>query len=217
MYETGEIVPDEVPRPASNWDRKHRAVLAAAEELFLRDSYLGTSMDEVAERSAVSKQTVYKHFGSKERLFVELVTAMTAGAGDSLDDVGDLPRSPGELAPFLERHALKELQIVLSPRLLQLRRLVIGEVSRFPELAEALYEHGPQRAITLLTAVITQLQATGLLATHDPRTAAVTLNWLVLAAPINEAMLRGDRAIPSAPELEAHAREAIRIFLAAHT
>mgnify|MGYP006392031535 CR=1 FL=1 len=62
--------------------RKHRAIMEAATTVFLRSGYLGTSMDEIAALAEVSKQTVYKHFGSKEQLFVELVTSMTVATGD---------------------------------------------------------------------------------------------------------------------------------------
>lgn len=196
--------------------RKHRAILEAAETLFLRDGYLGTSMDELAERSGVSKQTVYKHFGSKEVLFVELVTSMTAGAGDDLDEVDSIPDDEADLAPYFMRYALDELQIVMTPRLLRLRRLVIGEVGRFPGLAEALFENGPQRSIRSLTAIISELVQRGLLTVSSPAVAATNLNWLVLAAPINDAMLLGDDAIPTAAATRTHAAEAIRVFLAAY-
>ena len=53
--------------------RKRRAILAAAATVFLQKGYLGTSMDEVAALASVSKQTVYKHFSDKERLFAEIV------------------------------------------------------------------------------------------------------------------------------------------------
>ena len=202
--------------PESSSARKHRAILEAAETLFLRDGYLGTSMDELAERSGVSKQTVYKHFGSKEVLFVELVTSMTAGAGDDLDEVDGLPQDMAGLAPYLQRYAMDELRTVMTPRLLRLRRLVIGEVGRFPDLAEALFENGPQRSIRALTVIIGRLVQRGLLTAPSPATAARTLNWLVLAAPINEAMLLGDGSIPTTAMMEAHATEATRVFLAAY-
>jgi TetR/AcrR family transcriptional repressor of mexJK operon len=200
----------------TNSGRKHRAILEAAETLFLRDGYLGTNMDELAERSAVSKQTVYKHFGSKEALFIELVTSMTATAGDDLDDSGGLPETRTDLAPYLVRYAVGELRVVMQPRLLRLRRLVIGEVGRFPELAVALFANGPERSIRSLTSVISLLAQRGLLIAENPALAATTLNWLVLGAPLNETMLLGDDAIPTDDALKAHAAEAIRVFLAAY-
>ena len=122
---------------------KHQAILEAAEEIFLRAGYLGTNMDEVAVRSGVSKQTVYKHFGSKETLFVDLVTAMTSSAGDRVLHDHVVPDDAIEVARHLEAYAERQLSVVLTPKLLQLRRLVIGEVERFPDLAQALYASGP--------------------------------------------------------------------------
>ena len=76
--------------------RKRQAILDAATEVFLRDGYLGTNMEEIAALSEVSKQTIYKHFESKEALFVEIVSSMTTRAGDAvhteieLEEGGDL-------------------------------------------------------------------------------------------------------------------------------
>ena len=67
---------------ASRSAQKRRAILDAATEVFLKCGYPGASMDEIAALSSVSKQTVYKHFESKEALFVEIVTSMTDAAGD---------------------------------------------------------------------------------------------------------------------------------------
>jgi TetR/AcrR family transcriptional repressor of mexJK operon len=55
--------------------RKRRAIIEAATTVFLSNGYLGTTMDEIAALAQVSKQTVYKHFADKERLFSEIVTA----------------------------------------------------------------------------------------------------------------------------------------------
>ena len=197
-------------------ERKRRAILAAAEELFLRHGYLGTSMDELAELSNVSKQTVYAHFGSKEALFVELVSSMTGGAGDALHDLDVEPAADGDVAGYLEQYAAGQLTVVMTPRLLKLRRLVIGEVGRFPELARALYENGPQRAIRSLAVAMTALRDRGLLDLDDATEAATTFNWLVMGAPVNEAMLLGDDAIPSHEALRRHAAHATRVFLAAY-
>jgi AcrR family transcriptional regulator len=60
-------VPDEEGRSA----RKHRLIMEAATAAFLRNGYLGTSVDEIAAAAGVSKPTVYKLFTDKERLFTE--------------------------------------------------------------------------------------------------------------------------------------------------
>ncbi len=46
--------------------------------------------------------------------------------------------------------------------------------------------------------------------------AASQFNWLVMAEPLNRAMLLGDSAIPKPAELRRHAEEAVRVFLAAY-
>jgi len=206
------ISPGETGRSA----RKRRAILDAATEVFLRSGYLGTNMDEIAALSAVSKQTVYKQFGSKEALFIEIVSSMTNEAGDLVHN--DMPESgDGEdLAAYLREYGYRQLRVVLTPRIMQLRRLVIGEVSRFPELARVLYEHGPMRAVTELAALFEGLVGRGLLTIDEPMVAASHFNWLVMSAPLNQAMLLGDDAIPGEAELRRHAEEGVRVFLAAY-
>ena len=201
-------------RPSSL--RKRSAILEAAEQVFLRDGYLGANMDELTSLSGVSKQTVYAHFGSKEALFVELVESMTRGAGDGVhtDDLPD-PTSSADLRMALTDYAVRQLTAVMAPRILRLRRLVIGEESRFPELARVLWENGPARAMEALAGHISRLTEQGWLVTTDPLAAATYLNWLVMGEPVNRAMLLGDEALPDSAVLEAHSAEAVRIFLAA--
>jgi TetR/AcrR family transcriptional repressor of mexJK operon len=196
--------------------RKHRAILDAATEVFLKSGYLGTNMDEIAALSAVSKQTVYKHFESKEALFVEIVTRMTSDAGDTVHNKMPVFAEGGDLAEYLVSYAHWQLTIVLTPRIMQLRRLVIGEVSRFPELAKVLYELGPKRAIGILADMFSALADRGLLVIEDPVVAASHFNWLVMSEALNRAMLLGDQAIPKPAELRRHAEEGVRVFLAAY-
>jgi len=210
------------PAVSENFERqgrfelKHRAILEAAERLFLDNGYLGTKMEELAAIARVSKPTIYTHFGSKESLFVELVSSMTSAAGDKVHLRADEPALNGDVERYLRDYAERQLGVVLTPRLLQLRRLVIGEVSRFPELARALYVNGPQRAIGSLAAAFEQLHSRGLLHIDDAVTAATQFNWLVMGGPMNEAMLLGDMAVPSPAMLRRHAQASARVFVAAY-
>lgn len=195
---------------------KRAAILSAATDVFLKGGYLGTNVDAIAAGSGVSKQTVYKHFGSKEALFVEIVASMTSDAGDLVVRETPEPDDSADLAGYLRAYAEKQLTVVLTPRLMQLRRLVIGEVSRFPDLAKVLYERGPQRALTRLTAMFERLAARGLLTIDDPSVAASHFNWVIMADPLNRAMLLGDEAIPAGDALRRHIAEGVRVFLAAY-
>ena len=203
-------------KPLSRTDRKRQAILDAATEVFLQHGFLGTSMDEVAARAAVSKQTVYKQFASKEALFIGIVRSMTEQAGSRVQrDMRD-PQDARQLAAELLAYAERQLAIVLTPSLMKLRRLVIGEAGRFPELGQALYEGGPGRAINGLSAAFARWADRGLLVVDKPAVAAEHFNWLVMAAPINRAMFLGDEGIPRPAALRRHAAEAVRVFLAAY-
>lgn len=104
----------------------------------------------------------------------------------------------------------------MQPRLLQLRRLVIGEASRFPALGQTFYERGPGRTIAALATTFERLAARGVLRLEDPELAAVHFNWLIMSAPLNRAMLLGSDEPPATANLKRHADSAVRVFLAAY-
>jgi TetR/AcrR family transcriptional regulator, mexJK operon transcriptional repressor len=200
---------------ASRSARKRQGIIEAATAVFLRNGYLGTSMDEIAALAGVSKQTVYKQFADKERLFTEIVLGTIDQVGepffggiDALEDTRDLEADLRKLAGQL-------ITIVADPRLLQLRRLVIGEAGRFPELGRTYYERGPGRSTETLGSQFQVLAERGLLRLDDAQLAAQHFNWLVLSIPLNQAMFSVDLDF-SPTELNRYADEAVRIFLAAY-
>jgi TetR/AcrR family transcriptional repressor of mexJK operon len=195
--------------------RKRRAIIEAATTAFLRDGYRGTSMDEVAAVAGVSKQTVYKHFANKERLFSEIVTSTVNEASNPVhQEVLDL-QDTGDIDADLRDLARRQLALVMQPRIVQLRRLVIAEASRFPELGRSFYEQGPQRTIAALATTFERLAARGVLQLEDPLVAAAQFNWLIMSAPLNDAMLLGDEGPPDPADLDRWADAGVRTFLAA--
>jgi TetR/AcrR family transcriptional repressor of mexJK operon len=203
--------------------QKRQAIIDAATEVFLQKGYLATNMEEIAALAAVSKQTVYKNFPNKETLFVEIVSKAAGAITDVTNRAGDRVHNEmpdfaegDDVADYLQRYAYRQLSIVLTPRVMQLRRLVIGEVGRFPELARALFECGPKRAMAAMAALFARLADRGVLVIDDPVVAASQFNWLIMGEPINRAMLLGDDAIPKPAELERCAATGVRTFLAAY-
>jgi TetR/AcrR family transcriptional repressor of mexJK operon len=196
-------------------ERKRQAILREAEALFLDRGFLGASVEEVAARAAVSKQTVYKQFESKAALFVAVVQAMTNQGSDRVQAEMRDPQTVAGVADALMGHGERLLTVALAPKLLRLRRLVISETDRFPELGRALYEGGPGRAIAGLAAALQRWTDRGLLAPNEPTVAATQFNWLVMGDPVNRAMFFGAVHL-SATEQQRHLTQSVRVFLAAY-
>jgi TetR/AcrR family transcriptional regulator, mexJK operon transcriptional repressor len=188
----------------------------AATTLFLHDGYLGTSMDDIAARAAVSKQTVYKQFDGKEQLFAQIVTAAVEQASNRVyDEVKNLPTT-GDLEGDLRDVARRLLKEVMQPQLLRLRRLVIGEASRFPELGQTFFDLGPGRTIAALAEAFKQLAADGKLQLTDAALAAQHFNWLIVSIPLNRAMLLAEDIPLTTAKLRRYADAGVAVFLAAH-
>lgn len=203
-------------RPEGRSARKRRAILEASTALFLVNGYRGTSMDEIAALAGVSKQTVYKHFADKESLFSEIVTSTVEEVAEPIQaEVLELHDS-GDVEADLRGLARQLLGKVMQPRILQLRRLVIGEAGRFPELGRTFYEQGPGRTIAALATVFERLSDRGVLQQGDPLLAAAHFNWLVMSIPLNRAMLLGEDEPPASAELNQYADAGVRAFLAAY-
>jgi TetR/AcrR family transcriptional regulator, mexJK operon transcriptional repressor len=196
--------------------RKRTAILEAAGTAFLNNGYLGTSMDEIAALARVSKQTVYKHFADKERLFVEIVTNTVNQISDPVHEEALNLADSGDIQADLRDLAGRLLTGVMQPRVLQLRRLVIAESSRFPGLGRTFYARGPGRTISALAAAFERLAVRGVLRLEDPELAASHFNWLIMSAPLNQAMLLGTDEPLTSAELQRHVESAVRMFLAAH-
>jgi TetR/AcrR family transcriptional regulator, mexJK operon transcriptional repressor len=197
--------------------RKRRAIIEAATAAFLEHGYRGTSMDAVAAAAGVSKQTVYQHFGDKQRLFGQLIAATVQTASDPVyDEVRRLADS-GHLEHDLRDLARRLLTLVLQPTMMRLRRLVIAEARQFPELGRTFYDLGPGRTIAALADTFAALARQGRLNTKDAKLAATQFNWLIMAAPINQAMLLGQDDPPTTREINRWADSGVRAFLAAYT
>src|SRR3984893_2023904 len=147
--------------------RKRRAILDAAGDVFLRNGYMGTSMDEIAAIASVSKQTVYKHFTDKATLFNELITATVRNTDGAQGPI--VPSGVGPIDEELHAFARQLLHGVMQPRVLQLRRLVIGEATRFPALGRAFHDAGLAARIDTLAALFARVADEGRLHVDDAR------------------------------------------------
>ncbi len=196
--------------------RKRRAILDAATEVFLTQGFAGSSMDSIAAAAQVSKPTVYNHFDDKQQLFEQIVNDLVAVITQpfyeqivNLSEDGDLANRLRDLATLL-------LKGVMQPTNLRLRRLVIGEAGRFPDLGRAYEQHGPERALAAWTTAFERLADEGLLRLHDAALAAEHFQSLVLTTPLNHAMFSGVDRPPGPKQLKRYTDSAVAVFLAAY-
>jgi TetR/AcrR family transcriptional repressor of mexJK operon len=196
--------------------RKRQTILTAGQQLFLSNGYQGTSMDQVAATAAVSKQTVYKHFGEKRELLFAIVTdALDSAAGSVREHILALADST-DLDADLATLAGDYLRVVMQEPVVQLRRLVIGEANRLPELARLYYEHAPLRTLGLLADAFRTLHDRGLLHAPEPSLAAEHFAFLIVGRPIDQALFDGAPAVLDRVDVDSYARAGVDVFLAAY-
>ncbi|HEV3069033.1 MAG TPA: TetR/AcrR family transcriptional regulator [Streptosporangiaceae bacterium] len=202
--------------PGGRSARKRQAIIEAATTLFLEQGYQGTSMDDIAAMAAVSKQTVYKNFADKQQLFSDIVLGAAARADEFIAALPRMLADTDDLEAGLKALARRYLATVMQPRLLQMRRLIVAESGRFPDLARAYYERVPEHVMTALAVQFGELAGRGLLRIDDPAVAAGHYAFLVLGLALDRAMFLGPGHGMSAAELDRQADEAARAFLAAY-
>ncbi|WSV58891.1 TetR/AcrR family transcriptional regulator (plasmid) [Streptomyces sp. NBC_01014] len=195
--------------------RKHQAIMDAATQVFMAKGYSGTSMDDIAKLATVSKQTVYKHFADKEKLFNEIVLATTDQVDAMIDLVADIPADGDGLEQNLTRLAAQFLTALTKPEVIQLRRLIIANADAFPDLGATWYEQGFERVLATLAATFQRLADKGLLRIDDPLLAANHFSGLLLWIPINKAMFHGSPQHTQG-ELDDYVTAGVAAFLRAY-
>ncbi|MDP7704857.1 TetR/AcrR family transcriptional regulator [Mycobacterium sp. TY815] len=202
--------------PVGRSARKRKSILSAGQELFLAGGYHGTSVDAIAASAAVSKQTVYKHFGDKHELLMAIVDeTLETTVSAFLDRVSALADTT-DLQQDLTGLARDYLRAVLQEPVVQLRRLVVGEANRLPELAALYYDRAPRRMLTAFAECFARLDRRGLLQIHEPDTAAEHFAFLVVGRCIDQALFCGGPAVESDLDVDHQAQSAVQVFLAGY-
>jgi TetR/AcrR family transcriptional regulator, mexJK operon transcriptional repressor len=173
-------------------------------------------MDDIAATAGVSKRTVYNNFTDKEALFREVVMAATGIAEDFAADAAAALADPDELPTALFALARRLAVTATNPRVVRLRRLLIGEADRFPDLAAEYHRLAPGRVISTLAAALESLALRGRLPVSDPRRAAEHFAFLVLGAALDRAMFDGRHTAPDTDTLARAADDGVRTFIAAY-
>lgn len=185
-------------------ETKTEAILEAASALFAEKGALA-SMEQIARRAGVSRQTLYNRFPNK----LEIGRALAARRSDAIS----APlRTGGDPETVLTALAVGLLDKLRQPQAGSSLRGVALMSPEMPDLADAIYQAGPAEGLRRLSAWLAEQERLGLLTVPDPDAAAEMFAGMVLG----HGHLRAILGVNQPPfDLEQRAAEAARRFLRA--
>lgn len=193
-------------RTSSGRRDNHAAILKAASELFGRQGFSATSMDEIAIKAGVARQTIYNHFSGKDQVFQALAGCFADLVTGSLPE----PAKGSDLRSSLVDLACRMRSQLLAPASIALHRVLIWEAPHFPELAKAVYAAGPHRLISQLASQL-GAKSPGHLSRTEAMRAAEQFVGLILGRRQLRALLGVDE--PTETHATAHIEQTVDAFL----
>ncbi|HEX3675742.1 MAG TPA: TetR/AcrR family transcriptional regulator [Rhizomicrobium sp.] len=158
-----EIHPESPPESQARWRRRKEArrpeILEAALAVFAEKGLSAARMEDIAARAGITKGTIYLYFQSKDAVFKALL----------VETIGERVRLSTEMLNSFEGSTPDLLAAVLriiggfiaqSDRVVLLK-LVIGEISKFPDLHRFYREQVVDRGMALWEAIIARGIARG--------------------------------------------------------
>jgi len=201
-------------RQRGNYDKRCR-IIEAATRVFCRDGYVGASIDGVAAEAGVSRQTIYNQIGDKEKLFAEVVRAITErSSAVMVRTLASFPSKPHDIENELIEFATRLTRnCICDDDGIALRKLIENEGRRYPELFETWKEYGPRRNWPAIAGRFARLAADGEIHLDDPDLAARQFMALISAdLPDSPA----PEECPSEADVRRAATNAVRTFMRAY-
>lgn len=176
---------------------------AAAQRLFLRDGYAATSTDAIlAEAGVASKETFYRHYASKEALFVDVLGQLTLEQPDVVGRLAQLPapEDSSSLRSALATVARELLSLMSQPAYQSLLRVVLAETPRFPRLGPLYRAAVPERGFAIVRSLLEQAREHNLIAESDLDAVVHAFVGGLLAYALTSLAFGGEDARPPALE-----------------
>ncbi|AWK88276.1 TetR/AcrR family transcriptional regulator [Azospirillum thermophilum] len=189
---------------------RRRAILEAAEHLFIEKGFEQTTLSDIIGRAGGSRATLYEHFGDKAGLFRAMMEEnsadILAGLADARAD--DLASPEVELTKF----ALRFVQALLNDQTTAILRILVSEGSRIPDIAESFFRIGPETALTRLADYLRRLSEAGALRIDNPQVAARAFLGMVSGNILMRRLILPERSLP-VDEIDCYVRQAVTLFL----
>src|SRR3954447_1280741 len=134
-------------------EERPKQILDAALAVFAERGLAAARLDDIAKRAGLSKGTIYLYFPNKEELFREVVRSTLVARIEEAER--EMSRRSAETAvEQLSDYIDGWWKYLRSPTYSTLYRLIIGELPRFPALAQFYADEVVRRAHTLVGGII---------------------------------------------------------------
>jgi len=180
-------------------------ILKAAQQLFARRGYDGTTTHDLAEKAGVAEGTLFRHFENKKAILVEVVTQ---GWVELLTDL---------LTELSEMGSYKAIAQVMRKRMLNLHqnsdmlRVCFLEAQFHPDLRDRIQAEVISKMSDVAEAFFQTAMDRGIYRPMNPRTVAqVFLGMFTVAGFSRDTIMPGDA---SPQEMQAMAEDLASIFL----
>ncbi len=191
---------------------KSKVILQAATCLFLKHGYLATTMDAVADKANVTKQTVYAYYPSKDELFKQMLLMLCERYNQQQPTV--FSKKP--FAAQLQTQGMAILNLITHPDVMAATRLAISESGRHPKLAKLYYESGTQTLVQIIAQFLDEYNRRGEIAIANTPSAA-SYFLAILKGNYYVRMILRVKPEPTEALKAQHVQEAVRIFMMVYT
>jgi TetR/AcrR family transcriptional regulator len=135
-----------VARPrAADYDEKRRLLLHACADLFARQGYDRTSINDIAAACNVSKALIYHYYPNKEQLLVDIIRRHLADLLETVEAAVRKSDQAGRLRAIV--HALLEAYRDADA----LHKIQVNELSRLPEESQAELKAVERQLVTIFS------------------------------------------------------------------
>jgi AcrR family transcriptional regulator len=152
-------------------DQQTDRIIAAALVAFGDHGYSDTQLADVARMSGVPMSALLRLFPTKDDVFREVVRSTLIGSLSARDDAA-VPAEEPSAADAVRALALRYWSTMARPELAAIMRLIVGELTRFPELAVFHATEALERFVRALERIIDRGVARGELRPVASRAAA---------------------------------------------
>jgi TetR/AcrR family transcriptional regulator, mexJK operon transcriptional repressor len=148
---------------------KRQTIVETAAQLFFRNGYAATAIEQVAADAGVSKVTIYNQFGDKRALFAAAVSCECEKMRGhfSIDAVPS-----GTIRERLTAIGEGVHAFLFRPEMMQFERRIAAETEQDPAIGAAFLEAGPWRMKQAFGAWLARAAEAGELVIEDPLLAA---------------------------------------------